>query len=134
MMPTAAAFSAGTPEAMAMPMHKGSATRKTTTEDRKSCLNDPKKPGSAPAGLVISMSFLSEKFAGGYGIGNPVSIPASNPVAVPAGSSDRMSSLEEGGPRHRPGQRFGHGDKLAALRVVGKDFARLDLIDPGVQL
>ena len=64
MMPTAAAFSGGTPEAMATPIHKGRATRNTTTEARKSCLKDPKLPGVAPAGWVFSISVLSGKFPG----------------------------------------------------------------------
>jgi hypothetical protein len=36
-MPTVAAFSGGTPDAMAIPIHKGRATRNTTIDAKKSC-------------------------------------------------------------------------------------------------
>jgi hypothetical protein len=43
MIPTAAALSAGTPDAMAMPRHNGKATRKTTTDASKSSFHVSRK-------------------------------------------------------------------------------------------
>jgi hypothetical protein len=52
--PTEAAFSIGTPEAIAMPIESGSATRKTTTDAKTSCQTD-----RASGAFNRSMSFSS---------------------------------------------------------------------------
>jgi hypothetical protein len=53
--PTAAAFSAGTPEAIAMPMHSGSATRNTTTDANRSCFHAPGPRQSADFAFVFAL-------------------------------------------------------------------------------
>ena len=47
MIPTLAALLSGTPEAIAMPMHSGNATRNTTIEAKKSFERLANAPGAA---------------------------------------------------------------------------------------
>ena len=44
MIPVMSPAAGGTPEAIAMPMQRGSATRQTTTDDSRSCANVPFSP------------------------------------------------------------------------------------------
>src|SRR5438094_8105659 len=64
MMPVRMPEAAGAPEAMAMPMHSGSATRKTTKEAEKACQKVVERDGPAEGGsaaTVGSAPFPREK-------------------------------------------------------------------------
>lgn len=104
MMPTAAAFSGGTPDAMAMPMHSGNATRKTTMEARKSCLNE------------LTFSDIGLSFA-----------KPAPPVTV---GSDRAGNPAHGPGRRRIVLR--QRDELTRRQFVGEHFAGFDLVHPTV--
>src|SRR3546814_17119452 len=102
-MPVIRPFSGGTPEAMAMPMHNGIATRKTTMEAVKSRLSVPPENG-------LSMGLLRRLRIGDVG---------GQTLGVRQRDRQRLA--------------FAQRQETAGLAVPAQNLTRVDFAIPAVQ-
>src|SRR5262245_44620833 len=131
-----------------MAIHNGSATMNTTNEASKSAVQPPRagRP-PAPPGGAVSFRFVTPSSFNRFHIASApggewdvVHVETSRlttddlPRAILTGGSDWLGAGCPRTLRSVSGRAGGQGQELLSIRIVSEDIARLDLVDPAVQL